>query len=55
MMLDLRCEMDPRLDYGMIYGVGTRSLRKFFHFYLVLRVKDASVVAHLELFGGSNQ
>jgi hypothetical protein len=55
-ILDLRWEMDLRLNFGIICGVGTRPLRKPFQFYLVFAcVKDASVVTHLELSNGSNQ
>jgi len=35
-ILDLRWEMDSRLDSGMIFGGGIRPLRKSFQFYLVL-------------------
>jgi hypothetical protein len=35
-ILDLRCEIDSRLDFVMIFGVGIRPLRKSFQFYLVL-------------------
>jgi hypothetical protein len=31
--------MAPRLDYGMIYGVGIWPLRKPFRVYLVLHVQ----------------
>jgi hypothetical protein len=32
-MLDLRWEIDPRLDSGMIFGVGIQPLRKPFMLY----------------------
>jgi hypothetical protein len=38
-ILDLRWEMAPRLDFDMIYGVGILSLRKPFWIYLVLHAQ----------------
>jgi hypothetical protein len=48
---DLRWEMAPKLNFGVIYGVGIWLLRKYFQFYLVLLA--ASVAAHMELSRGS--
>jgi hypothetical protein len=48
---DLRCEMAPTLDFGMICGVGIWLLRKPFQVYMALFVRKMLVLRSFGVFG----